>query len=385
MEFALPEELRMVRSLLRKFVDENVIPLENDYPNADGDEDLPKDVRKGLQGKLRGLGLWAIDVPQEHGGAGLGALGGALVTEETHRSVLSRTLIGGGADPRFYNASDYLKEKYLYPTVRGEKKCRSAYSEPGAGSDLAGIQTTAERVGDGYVLNGTKIWLSEDADYTLVLARMKGTKRREGMTWFVVDEGTQGLRITRRIPMMGHKTTIELLLDNCYVPEAQRLTPEGEAWGFAQESLNKTRVYIAGRCLGLAGRCIEMALSYAKVRQTFGAPLSDRQGVQFMLADAAIGLHATRMMMYHAAWRADRGEDVSHEASILKVFATEMAFKAIDAAMQIHGAAGYSKDMPIERFFRTVRAGRIYDGPNEIHRYVIARNLLRGYNTLDLT
>lgn len=385
MDFTIPDELRMVKNLVRQFVQEEVIPLETEYRLADGDEDLPSEVREKLQTKLRDLGLWALAVPKEYGGAGLGCLGMCLVTEETHRSTLSRTLIGGGADPRLFAASDYLKEKYLYPTLRGEISGRGAFSEPGAGSDLAGIQTTAERDGDEYIINGTKIWQSPKGNYTVVLARMKGTQRRDGMTRFIVDDETPGFQISRTVPLMGHKTTAELVFDNCRVPASHRLTPEGEAWASAQLSLNMTRVYVAARCLGMASRCIEMAVDYAKVRHTFGEPLSNRQGVQFMLADAAIGLHATRMMMYHTAWKADNGEDIRHEASMLKVFSTEMGFNAVDSAMQIHGAAGYSKEMPIESFFRTIRAARIYEGPNEVHRYVVARNLFRGYAGLDTT
>ncbi len=374
MDVSIPEELRMLQSTVRQFVENEVMPLEAEYH-----EELPPEVRDPLQAKLRELGLWALNVPEEHGGAGINTLGMALVAEDVYKSMLSRNLIGGNANPQLYSASDYLKEKYLYPVVRGEVRSAGALSEPNAAGDLGGIEMSATRDGDDYILNGTKVWINKGhlADHVFVLARMKDTQRHEGMTWFVVDSGTPGFEVSRVIPMMGETTTAELSFTDCVIPAAQRVTPEGGAWNVAQNSLNRARFLIGAQVLGMSERCQAMAMEYSKVRTTFGQPLAERQAVQFMLAESEIDMYATRTMVHDAARRVDMGEDVQREAGMIKVFATEMASKVIDRAMQIHGAAGYSKDLVIEQYYRAVRAYRIFEGPNEVHRWRLARNMLR--------
>jgi acyl-CoA dehydrogenase len=374
MDALIPEELRMLQGTVRQFVENEVMPLEAEF-----EEELPPDVRAPLQAKLREMGMWALSVPTEYGGAGVNTLGMALVTEETHKSMLSRDLIGGGVNPLLYTASDYLKEKYLHPVVRGEVRSTGAFSEPNAVGDLGGIQTSYTRDGDDYILNGTKIWITKghEADHVVVLAREKGTERKEGMTWFVVDAGTPGFEVSRVIPMMGQTTTAELQMTDCMVPAANRLTAEGAAWSDAQKSLNSLRLMNGPQVLGLAQRCQSLAMEYAKRRVTFGYPLAERQAVQFMIAESEIEMYATRAMVYEAARRVDMGEDVQREAGMIKVFSTEMAGRVIDRALQIHGAAGYSKDLAIEQFYRSVRAYRIFEGPNEVHRWRLGRNMLR--------
>ena len=371
----IPEELRMLQSTIRQFVENEVMPHE-----ADGyEDDLPLEIKEPLQAKLRELGLWGLGVPEEYGGAGINTLGGALVAEEVNRCMLSRNLIGGGADGRLYSSSDYLKEKYLFPTLRGELRGAGAFSEPNAAGDLGGIETNAVRDGDNYILNGTKTWVNNahQADYVTVLVRMKGTTRRDGMTWFIVDAGTPGYEVGRVIPMMGYTTTAELFFSDCVVPAAHRLTPEGGAWGDAQESLDRNRMMIGARALGMAGRCQDMAIDYSKKRVTFGYPLAERQAIQFMLVESEIEMYATRAMVHQAAVNADLGTVSNREAAMIKIFASEMAGRVIDRALQIHGAAGYSKDMVIEQFYRAIRAFRIFEGANEIHRWRLARNMLR--------
>ena len=212
MDALIPEELRMLQSTVRQFVENEVMPLEADY-----DEELPPDVSAPLQVRLREMGLWALSVPLEYGGGGGDTLGMALVTEETHKSMLSRDLIGGGVNPLLYTASDYLKEKYLHPVVRGDVRSAGAFSEPSAAGDLGGIQTSFTRDGDDYILNGTKIWMNNrhEADHVVVPAREKDTERHEGVTWFIVDAEMPGSEVSRVIPMMGRTTTAELQMTPC--------------------------------------------------------------------------------------------------------------------------------------------------------------------------
>ncbi|MDP7534168.1 MAG: acyl-CoA dehydrogenase family protein, partial [SAR202 cluster bacterium] len=277
MDVLIPEELRMLQSTVRQFVENEVVPLESDYA-----EELPTDIRAQMQVKLRDMGLWALSVPEEYGGAGINTLGMTLVIEEVHKSLLSRNLIGGGVNPLLYGASDYLKEKYLHPVVRGERHSAGAFSEPGAAGDLGGIQTSYTRDGDDYVLNGTKIWITKghEADHVVVLAREKGTERQEGVTWFIIDADTPGFEVSRVIPMMGQTTTAELQMTDCVVPSAHRLTAEGGAWSVAQKSLNGLRLMNGPQVLGLAQRCQDLAVAYAMGRKTFGSLLSERQAVQ---------------------------------------------------------------------------------------------------------
>lgn len=378
MDFTLPEELRLLQRTLREFVNNEMIPLEPELGDFDPD-DMPASFIKPIQEKIKAAGLWAMSVPNEYGGGGLNSLGTVVVATEQCRSTF-RKRIYGEVDTVLYHSSDYIKENYLLPTVRGEKISSHGLSEPNAGGDLAGLETYFEQDADNYIINGTKIWQGRapECDYMLVLARRKGTRRRDGLAWFVVDKGTPGFEVTRVIRMMGLHNTSESHFTNCVVPAANRVTPEGDAsWVEAQKDLNSNRISIGAECLGMAMRCQEMTIPYAKQRVTFGEPLSNRQAVQFMLADSEIDMLATQWMLYHVAWKADQREDIRHEASAIKVFATEMAERVIDRAIQIHGAMGYSKDLPLEKFYRNIRAYRIFEGPTEIHRWVVARNLLR--------
>ncbi|HJN86003.1 MAG: acyl-CoA dehydrogenase [Dehalococcoidia bacterium] len=376
MDFALSEAHTMLGRTLRQFVEREVIPLEQVYK---GEFKLPDEALRPLEEKVKAAGFWQPMVAVEDGGGGLDKIGIAVVTEETWRSVLARTMTGPKVNEFLYYDSDVIRDKYLYPTIRGEKRPCTAFSEPGTGSDVAGIITNAQKVEGGYLLNGHKIWSGHapDADYVAVLARMKGTERREGHTLFVVDRDAPGCTLVRAIPAMGHTVFGEWLFQDCFVPDAQRTTPEGGAWGVSQARWTTHRYLYGAQSLGLAGRCQDLALRYVKTRSTFGQPLANRQAIQFMLAESEIGLQAMRALVYQAAWKAEMGLDARHDAAIVKVFATETATQVIDRALQIHGAAGYSTDLPIEVHYRCIRGLRISDGPSEVHRSVIARNILR--------
>lgn len=373
----LDDDHKMLARTLRTVVDQEIIPLE---PLHKGLYELPEEVKRPVQEKLRAAGLWQPLVPKEYGGGGVDQIGAAIVTEETNRSLLARDILGPTPDVVWYLGSDEIKNKYLYPALEGKRHGFAAFSEPDAGGDLAGIQATAKKVKGGYLLNGTKSWVSNaiKSDFGHVLARMEGTKRHDGLTLFMVNKEMPGFEVVREIQAMGYlESWGELRFSDCFVPASHRLTPEGQGWGVSQDRWTGMRCRIGARCLGLAGRCQEMALRYSKSRRTFGSPLSDRQAVQFMLADSEIELHAIRLMTYHAAWNADHGIDIRHEASIIKVFAAEMAERVIDRALQIHGASGYSRDLPIEAHYRAIRAQRILEGPSELHRWIVARDILR--------
>ena len=376
MDFGLSEAHLMLGRTLRQFVDREIIPLEREYP---GMVELPDEALRPIEEKVKAAGLWQPAVSVELGGGGIDKIGLAVVTEETWRSVLARNMTGPRVNEYLYHDSDVIREKYLMPTIRSEKRGATGFSEPDAAGDVAGITTTAEKVEGGYVINGGKIWSSnaERADYVAVLARMKGTERREGHTLFLVDRGAPGCTYVRTIPTLGFALFGEWHFQDCFVPDSQRTTPEGGAWSVAQARWTTARYLFGAQSLGLAGRCQDMALRYVKTRSTFGQPLANRQAIQFMLAESEIGLQAIRALTFQAAWKAEEEMDVRHDASIVKVFATETATQIIDRSLQIHGAAGYSTDLPIEVHYRTIRGLRIADGPSEVHRMVVARNILR--------
>ena len=380
MDFELPEETRMLKDTVRRFVDAELMPLEISLPDRPNSHELPDDVRLPLEQKIRDLGLWAMDAPEDVGGAGLGLLDHCIVMEEAYRCTAGRGLWSSLFFPVLYNlGTAEQKEKYLVPALRGEFHGSAAFSEPNAAGDLAGIQTSAEKVEGGWLINGTKCWISyaNTARYILVLTRMKGTARHEGMTWFIVDTDTPGFQLGREQKMIHGQPTYELFFNDCLVPESQLLGEPGQGWGAGESALYRGRVMISARAIGIAQRCYEMMVEYAKVRHTFGKPLSSRQAIQWMIADSAMDLHASRLMVYEAAWRAQCGEEVRTKMAMIKAFTSEMAGRVVDRAVQVHGAAGLSDETILERCYRDVRPMRIYEGSSEAMRSVIARNELQ--------
>jgi acyl-CoA dehydrogenase len=382
MDFALPPEIFEFKQTVRRFVDEELIPLEGQL-EPDWIE-LPPALHQTLTEKIKDIGAWAVGVPEEFGGAGLGVLGYTAIREEQCRCVIGTshyTPFGGEVPPPLFYATAEQKERYLVPVLRGEKKVAFAQTEPGAGSDAAAIQTRAVRDGDGWRLNGMKRFatLADRADVLLVVAVTDPEKRaRGGITMFLVDRDTPGLKIRRIIPVLRPQHSTEIELNDVFVPHGNVLGEVGQGFVMAQKFLVRGRVSIAARCLGVARRALEMSLAYARERRTFGQPLAERQAVQWMLADSYMELHAGRLMTYETAWKEDQGKDPRIEASEVKVFATEMAFRVLDRAIQVHGGIGLTKDLPLERWFREIRVLRIGEGPSEIHRWVVARSLLKG-------
>jgi len=384
MDFELSEEHRAIKELAAKFVQERLLPLEPAVLEREAagkglfltaEEIAPIDQRS------RELGLWGLDAPEETGGMDLPAEAMVGVNEELGKTVTPYVLPPDSPNLRMLLATvnPQQRAKYLEPYARGETVSAIAISEPGAGADPAAMTTRAVRQGNEWVLNGRKIWISrmERADFTIVMAVTdKAAGARGGISAFLVDKGTPGLEVARRIPMLGGHFTYEVVLEDCRLPATQLLGTEGRGFAPMQLRLSTRRVQMAAWCCGITQRALNMMCDYAPKRITFGARLSERQTIQNWVADAAARLHACRLMTYDAAWKIDRGRDPRTEVSMIKVFATEMAWDTLDKAMQTFGAMGMTKEMPLQLMANRVRLMRIYEGPTEVHRWVVARSLL---------
>lgn len=389
MDFSLPEELVMLKKMVRKFTENEIMPLENtviEREAARGMGDMlaiPPEEEKRILAKAKELGLWGIDVPEEYGGSDLGMLAKNVVEEEMNRSIVWIMLPPDSPNLNFLLSCCKKEqyEDYLLPYARGEKLSALALTEANAGSDAAGIQLRAERRGDKWVLNGTKMWISygPKADFFIVIAVTDKEKRqRGGFTAFLVDRDTPGFKIMRNVPVIGDMLVYELVLEDVTLDDSKVLGEVGQAFVPLQNRLGVRRVELAAKCCGLADRLIELMITQANVRSTFGQPLAERQFVQGWIADSTAELHATRLMVYHASWKFDNGEkDLRVEGAMTKVFGTEMLTRVADRAIQAHGALGLSKEMIIEYVARMVRIWRILEGPSEIHRWLTARQIIR--------
>jgi acyl-CoA dehydrogenase len=387
MDFALLEEHRMLQDTVRRFVRQELLSLEplvlqRDTQGLTGEELLPAEVEERLLAKAQEAGLWGLDVPEEFGGLNLGALPKCLATEELYKTITPFTFPPDAPNLHMLiqTCTPEQRERYLLPYARGEKRSAIAISEPGAGADPAAMQTTAVKKGDQWVINGRKIWISRAhiADFIIVMALTDKEKRaRGGITAFLVDKGTPGLVLQRQIPVIGGHAPWELVFEDLILPDSQVLGQVGQGFAPMQLRLTVRRLEIGSWCVGLAQRCLDMMVDYAKQRVTFGQRLADRQAIQWFIADSATDIHAARLMTHHGAWKFDQGDEVRQEASMLKVFATEMATRVADRAMQMHGGMGMSKELPLEFIYRRLRPMRIFEGPTEVHRWVIARTLLK--------
>jgi acyl-CoA dehydrogenase len=389
MNFELDEEYRMLKDTVDRFVDTELMPLEPailareaaGQPCALTEAELER-----LTARCQELGLWGLDAPEEIGGANLPALALVGVNEAIGRTAVPFTFPPDSPNLHMLlaTASAEQREKYLEPYARGEMVSAIAISEPGAGADPAGMRTRAVRSqgepGDHWVLNGRKIWISrvKHADFTIVMAVTDAEKgSRGGISAFIVENGTPGFEVTREIPIIGGNRTYEVVFEDCRIPYAALLGKEGDGFAPMQLRLTVRRLQMGAWCIGMAERALAMLIEQANQRETFGALLADRQAVQWWVADAATRIHACRLMVQEAAWKQDLGRDVRTEASMVKVFATEMATDVIDNAMQAYGAMGMTKELPLQLMAQHVRAMRIYEGPSEVHRWVVARRLLR--------
>lgn len=381
MDFELPEELRLLKDNVRRFVDRELIPLEREVVN---DVAAQKDLPRRLRDKAQALGLWNYDVPEELGGLGLGMMAKIIVWSEVSRSTAlparGMAMFGPPVSPILYRLGGEMRERYLMPVIRGEKRSCFAQTEADAGSDPAAMRTNAVRDGDHYVINGVKRFITgaDEADFAQVFAVTDPEKRaRGGISAFVVDMNTPGVRVAASYDLMVDDKPCEIVFDNVKVPVANRIGKEGEGFGLAQSWINAGRIRHGARSLGVMERCLELAIAYSKERKTFGAPLAQRQAVQWPIIDIHMDAHKLRLMLYHAAWKFDRGEDCREEAFMVKIFGDERSFWAADRCMQIHGGMGLSKELPIERFFRDQRSMMITEGAIEVLRMALARMIMK--------
>ncbi|PLC49357.1 benzylsuccinyl-CoA dehydrogenase [Pollutimonas subterranea] len=389
MDFELPESTRMVRETVARFVSNELIPHEQLIIRREAERGfkddplIPAELDAELQKKARDIGLWGIDVPEEFGGQDFGMLAKCVVIEELKHSIVPFIL--PPESPNLFMLKELCKgdqvDRYLLPYSRGEKKSCLALTEPGAGSDAAAIKMKAERKNGKWVLNGSKIWISNArrADFMIVMAVTDPSKgSREGITAFLVDKGTPGLSVPTSYPMIGEYHPYEVFFDNVELDDNQVLGEVGNGFAPMSQRLGVRRLEIGARCLGLATRCIEMMIEQANSRSTFGSLLADRQTIQWWIADSYQELEMVRMLVYRLAWKLDSGiTDVRRDGSMVKVQATEMIGRVVDRAIQLFGGMGVSKELPLEYISRMVRVLRIVEGPSEVHRWVIARDLLR--------
>jgi acyl-CoA dehydrogenase len=386
MDFELADEHRMLKDTVDRFVDEQLMPLEPAVLAREAAGEpcaLTEDELARLNDRCRALGLWGLDAPEETGGANLPALALVGVNESIGRTVVPFTFPPDSPNLHMLlaTASPQQRSRYLEPYARGEMVSAIAISEPNAGADPAGMRTRAVLDGDHWVLNGRKIWISraKAAAFTIVMAVTDpGKGSRGGISAFIVERDTPGFHVAREIPIIGGNRTYEVVFDDCRIPRENLLGEPGQGFAPMQLRLTVRRLQMGAWCVGMTERALAMLVEHANQRTTFGERLADRQAVQWWVADAATRIHACRLMVQHAAWKQDRGADVRTEASMIKVFATEMATDVIDHAMQAYGAMGMTKELPLQLMAQQVRTMRIYEGPSEVHRWVVARRVLRG-------
>ncbi len=380
MNFDLTDAQRMIRDMVREFAEKEVRPRA---AKIDQTDEFPRD----LYHRMAALGILGMSLPLEYGGSGADTVSWAIAQEEMARAsvvvadiqLLSKLM----QDVILKNGTPAQRAKHLPAMGRGEKICVIAQTEPGAGSDVAGIQTTARPERDGYVLNGTKrfITCAMLCDLAVVVATVDRTKGRQGITLFLVEKGTPGFVQGSKEQLMGVRGmgTGELVFDNCWVPRENLLGGEREGFKRAMMSLDTGRIGIGCQAVGLAQAAMEEAIRYAKQRTAFGQPIANLQGLQFMLADMSAGIEAARLRLRHAAFLKDQGRPIIREAAEGKLLASDLAVRVTRDALQIHGAYGYSKDFPIERMYREAKVYQIWEGTSEIQRIVIARQLLKEY------
>ena len=387
MDFTLSPEIDQLRLRLRRFVDAHVIPCESDPASYDAHENIGPDLLAELRSKARGEGLWALQTPVSRGGGGLSMSGMAACYEEMNRSIFGPVVFNAAApddgNMMLLNkvARDDQKTRWLQPIVDGRVSSAFAMTEPdGCGSDPSLTYTTARRSNEGWRITGRKWFITGAAAAThfIVIARTSDDARR-GLTAFLFHADTPGWRIVRRIPIMGpeeHGGHCELAFDDLLVPDEDRLMEVGDGLRVTQIRLGPARLTHCMRWLGLAKRCLEIAIAHVQRRKSFGATLIDHESVQGLLGQAAMDIQIGRLLTMQAAWKVDQGSYARREISIAKIVVADALHRAADTALQLLGAKGYSRDTPVEWIYRYARQARLVDGASEVHRMVLA-NLLR--------
>ena len=381
MSFQLSAEQKMVRLMAKDFARKELEPAA---AKRDKEEIFPMDVVK----KMGQLGLLGMMVPPEYGGVGAGAVSYCLALQEIAYSCASTAVTMSVAnlstEPLLKFGDENQKAKYLFKLAQGELLGCFALTEPGAGSDPGSISIRAEDKGDHYLINGTKIFITHGqyADVVNLITRTGPEKGSKGLSAFIVEKGTPGFSIGSREDKMGLRAsnTVELLFDDCKVPKENLIGMTGIGFKIAMTALDSGRIGIASQALGITRACLDESIRYAKGRKQFGRVISSFQAIQWMIADMATGIEAASLLTLSAAWRKDHNMPFTKEASMAKLFASELANKSAYLAMQIHGGYGYLKDFKVERLYRDARATSIYEGTSEIQRLVIARELLKDQN-----
>ncbi|MDQ0381037.1 acyl-CoA dehydrogenase family protein [Amycolatopsis thermophila] len=380
-DFSLSTEERQIRDTVRTFVNREVVPLEPEVLRNEraGRPGLEADVLKELRDKARAAGFWGVNTPEEYGGMNLGAVMAAIVAMETGRTFVPFSF-GGTADNILYFANDEQKQRYLIPTIEGERRSCFAITEPGAGSDARNIRTRAVRDGGDWVINGEKVFITggNEADFVMVFAVTDPDKGANGgVTCFLADRD-MGWK-SEPIPTMGQWGPASLVFDNVRVPAENVLGEVGHGFDLAMRWIGQGRYLIPARAIGAAERMLKMAIDYANIRHSMGHPIAEYQAIQWQIADSQVEIEATKWLTLYAAWRVEQGLDARHASSIAKLNGALMANQVVDRVLQIHGGMGYTKELPIERWYRELRLLRIFEGTDEIQRRTIARNLLKGH------
>jgi butyryl-CoA dehydrogenase len=378
MAYELTEEQRMIRAMVREFAREVLLPTA-------AERDKTKEFPRENIRQMGELGLMGMNVPPEYNGVGADTVSYSAALQEVAYACASTAVVMSvhnsvACGPIYLFGSDYLKETYLKPLAAGEKIGSFAVTEAGAGSNPAGQKSKAVRDGDSYVINGTKMFITtgKNSDVTVVTAYTDKDKKHRGISAFIVEKGTPGFSVGKEEDKMGLRAsdTVELIFEDCRIPAENLLGEEGDGFRIAMVSLDGGRIGIASQSVGLAQACLDAAVSYARERVQFNKPISQFQGIRWMIADMATQIEAARLLTFNAAAMRDGKEDFSAAASMAKVFASEMANKVAYQALQIHGGYGYIKEFPVERYYRDARVFTIYEGTSEIQRIVIANHVI---------
>ena len=390
MNFGLTAEQEMVVKTVRGFVEKELYPLE---PEVERTGHVPKELGRDIQRKVKALGFYAPNIPEKYGGGGLDNVTMALLERELGRTSWALHVWWGRPSNILCACNEEQKPRYLAPTVSGEKIDALAISEPDAGSDVRGMKCSARKVGADWVINGTKHFIShaDVADFVILFAATgedspsplagegQGGGSKKRITCFLVDRGTPGFEIRpgyQSVSVRGYNNSI-LTFDDCRVPASQILGDEGQGFEMANTWLRSTRISVAATSVGKARRAFDLALNHAARRRQFGRPIGKFQGVSFQLADMVTEIDAAEYLTLAAAWRLDQGLHADREIAQAKLYASEMAARVTDRAIQIFGGMGLMTELPLERMWRDVRVDRIWDGTSEIQRHIIARDLLR--------
>lgn len=379
MEFTLTKEQELMREMLQKFVENEVKPIAKE---VDEKEVFPMETVK----KMAKLGLMGIPFPREVGGAGGDFLSYILAVEEISKACATTGVILSAHTslccwPIYNFGTEEQKQKYLPSLLKGEKIGAFALTEPNAGTDAASQQTTAKLEGDYYILNGSKVFITNGgyADVFIVFAMTDRSKGTKGISAFIVEKGFEGFEIGKIEEKMGIRgsSTAELIFKDCKVPKENLLGQEGKGFSIAMATLDGGRIGIAAQALGIAEGALEEAVKYMKERKQFGKPLSSFQGLQWYIAEMATKVEAAKLLVYKAAWKKEKGLPISLDASMAKLFASETAMEVTTKAVQIFGGYGYTRDYPVERMMRDAKITEIYEGTSEVQKMVISAHVLK--------